>query len=360
MVSVHRTFVPAIEHLESRLVPSSVMLRGRRYSPPPTPQDWYARTFADKAIAAEVRAAHADGVVTKGEVQLIFELADDNGLTAKEVKSLLALPANADYLGLTDPLEYVAERMAWSLAVTTEADAAEPLIAKYLLGTVRPKASGVYVQTDGTLFVDGISYTDIHQGAAPDCGLLAGFAAVALQNPDKVLERFTDNGDGTWFVSFYGGSTVRYWVTVDAWLPTHPDGTQVYAKVVDGELWVALLEKAWFQQEGTRHGYTEPVGIWTYRVTRTLFGLTSKHTGMGATESVVAAALERGGLVYFHSTWTAASPVVNNHVYVAVGYDSATGEWQLFNPWGMPPRRLAVEYPGVVSLTWAEMQGYFE
>lgn len=353
-------FQPAVEALEPRLVPSSFMSRGRRYSPPPVPSDWYTKKFLDKDVAAQVRSAHADGVITKGELQVIFELADDDGLTAREVKSLHAIAANADYLGLTDPLEYVAERIAWSLAVTKEADSADPLVAKWLLGTVRPKAAGVYQQTDGTLFVDGISFTDIHQGAAPDCGLLAGFAVIALTHPDKVLERFVDNEDGTWFVSFYGGSIARYWVAVDSYLPTNADGTQTYAKVVDDELWVALLEKAWFQFAGTSRGYTAPSGIWTHRVTRNMFGVTSAHTTVQSQEWRAVAGFAGGVPVYFHSTWTAGQPVVNNHVYVAVGYNSATGKWTLFNPWGMPPRRLSVEYPGTVELTWAEMRLYFE
>ena len=76
-------------------------------------------------------------------------------------------------------------------------------------GRRRPTAS-----VGGALFVNGISYTDVAQGAVGDCYLVAALAGIARFSPQTIQQMFTDNGDGTFTVRFYRNGVADY-VTVD-------------------------------------------------------------------------------------------------------------------------------------------------
>src|SRR5262249_41469642 len=126
-----------------------------------------------------------------------------------------------------------------NLAVGSTGTQLEKLVDKWFLGTDHPTASG-YHQVTGSLFgASGPLYTDIQQGGLGDCGLMSSLAEVAYRSPSTITSMFIVNGDSTYTVRFYHGTTARY-VTIDSQLPTGEAGTP-------NGLWVALAEKAYAQ-----------------------------------------------------------------------------------------------------------------
>ena len=47
------------------------------------------------------------------------------------------------------------------------------------------------------------SYTDVNQGYLGDCYFLSSLGEVALQDPSKIENNITNNGNGTYGVEFY-------------------------------------------------------------------------------------------------------------------------------------------------------------
>lgn len=140
---------------------------------------------------------------------------------------------------------------------------------------------------EATLYSDArgegadIAPGDVDQGTLGDCVALAGFAAVAAQNPDLIRNAIRDNGDGTYTVTFWkqrepGHIWEPEWstetVTVDAKVPLDDNGHPIYADVNDGELWVAILEKAWAETHG---GYQAINGDTSFGPLEALTGRTS-------------------------------------------------------------------------------------
>ena len=128
----------------------------------------------------------------------------------------------------------------------------EKLVNKWFLGLDRPTAGGAYRQVAGQLFVNGATYTDIHQGYLGDCYFMSSLGEVALKNQAAITNMFIVNGDGTYTVRFYHNGVAEY-VTVDSYLPTNSGGALIYANRganynnASNELWTALAEKAYVQ-----------------------------------------------------------------------------------------------------------------
>jgi hypothetical protein len=162
----------------------------------------------------------------------------------------------------------------------------------WLTGAEPPKEGGHRGLPDlgddeATLYSDArgegadIAPGDVDQGTLGDCVALAGFAAVAAQNPELIRNAIRDNGDGTYTVTFWkqrepGHIWEPEWttetVTVDAKVPLDEKGRPIYADVNDGELWVAILEKAWAE---TRGGYQAINGDASFGPLEALTGRTS-------------------------------------------------------------------------------------
>ncbi|MBE2248151.1 MAG: hypothetical protein IAE78_01300 [Myxococcus sp.] len=115
----------------------------------------------------------------------------------------------------------------------------------------------------GPLFANGVSMHDVQQGSLANCYFPAAVAAVARARPALIQKLFTDNGDGTFTVTFTQrdwdtGRTKKVPITVDGDLWTRPDkGTPVYGRGGTDhrpeamELWFPLLEKAYAQWKGS-------------------------------------------------------------------------------------------------------------
>lgn len=254
------------------------------------------------------------------------------------------------------------------------------LVGKWFLGTDRPDIGAVnadYRYAAGSLFQNGVEFTDIRQGAAGDCYLLASLASVALQNPQAIEEMFIDNRDGTFTVRFFvdrvGTPSVELddvdvvdYVTVDRYLPAYGPGHARFAGVgglvqyASGELWVALVEKAYAQiAESGRLGRTAEntyLGLnggasanarehitgqdVRYFVTfdngEASLGLPGGASTPIETHTALVNAFENGGMITLNSGYGGTHPdVIWGHVYTVVGYDSTTQEFEIFNPWGV-------------------------
>src|SRR5262249_12393092 len=115
-------------------------------------------------------------------------------------------PANATYQGA--PLG--------NLRAGASAAQFQKLVNKWFLGLYRPQAvSGPpYQKAAGNLFVNGPAVNDVRQGELSDCYFLAALGELAQDRPQAIKDMFTDNGDGTFTVRFFNGTTPEY-VTVD-------------------------------------------------------------------------------------------------------------------------------------------------
>lgn len=158
-----------------------------------------------------------------------------------------------------------------SLGAGSSPETLEKLIDKWLLGgdmpspatagdsaTGTPKAvTATYAKSTGPLFVDGISVTDVNQGTAGDCYLIAAMGGIAVTRPEALQSMFVENtaidGTRTWGVRFFDAGGKPQWVTVNDMLPVPTEGSGVVAfagpanKDLNGEIWVPLMEKAYAQ-----------------------------------------------------------------------------------------------------------------
>jgi hypothetical protein len=266
-----------------------------------------------------------------------------------------------------------------NLAVGSTATQLSDLIGKWVLGTDLPSST---VNMDGTFSVSystsskplfgssGPSMNDVNQGYLGDCYLLSSLAEVACQNPGDITSMFTSNGNNTYGVKFYVNGTAEY-VTVNNSLA---DGGTIFNSGAD--LWASLAEKGYaqLQASGVVTGNSVNYGnSWStignggapemaleeitgaskisdyvangssfYNVVyNSSFAETSYSSGdtTAAVTKVLATDLASGDDVVL-SSWTNATDsagkqtLVASHAMSIYGYDSATGNFEIRNPWG--------------------------
>jgi hypothetical protein len=271
-----------------------------------------------------------------------------------------------------------------NLGVGTNATQLSELIGKWYLGTDLPNAtvrmSGVsafsvtYRTVTAPVFaVGGPSMTDVNQGYLGDCYLLSALAEVAKNNPSIITSMIQDNGNNTYGVRFYVGGK-EDWVTVNNALA---NGGQVFNSGTD--MWASLVEKAYAQIQAsgvitgnsavnygdawstignggmpdfalqevsgataiteyyasgkTWSQYTYSPEVPSYQATGSS-GLTTA-TILGN----LTAAISKGYDIILTSRTNAydsagKQTLVANHAMSVIGYDSATGNLIIRNPWG--------------------------
>lgn len=246
-------------------------------------EKWVAK-IKDVGLKSSVSVAIADKSISYGDLEsILLSVRDLNAIDSLELKGLKVLtkqlPIYTDNKYLSDifsniTLQNDANRY-WtggqasridigSLSANSGLATYDRIVDKWLYGRDLPSItvsgdaklgftggfSYPYKIANGSLFVDGIDATDINQGYAGTCYFLAVLQAIAGANPDHIESMFEDNGNGTFGVRFYVDGEEK-WVTVNSELPTNNLGRLVYAgsenKDPDGELWVALAEKAYAQ-----------------------------------------------------------------------------------------------------------------
>lgn len=229
---------------------------------------------------------------------------------------------------------------------------------------------------DGEIIVDGIELTDIEQGYVADCYLCAALGSIALHNPEYIENMITDNGNGTYTVSF-GGELGD--VTVDDDFPINQDGNVVYAQTTgDGttpELWVAIIEKA-FAQAHSENSYQGIEFGWPSNAIAHITGQTNFTVDAPSafTPQSLQAALNNGQSV------TALTPkdpdgagkgksvtpdgLVFNHAYVItdVRQNAKTGEWEVvvYNPHRSDPNTNDGQDDGFTVLTMEQFNTNFQ
>lgn len=260
------------------------------------------------------------------------------------------------------------------------------------LDAERPETTGPsykYTQMPGVAFIQGegdaheVDVNDIFQGGLGDCYFMAGIAAVARTDPQRIRSMIEENADGTFSVyvwkhnyqweeeqvdedGFFTPTVKATKVVVDGQFPATYGTSPSYAKfgdskTVDGkelhELWPMILEKAYAKHKGS---YKKIEGGWASTPISFFSGQDAvvDHDPKGLSETqlkkILAEATKKGyptTLGVPKSGGNSSLNLYGNHYYIFVGLD-AEGNALLRNPWGSshPPR----------GLTMAELKKYFD
>lgn len=267
-----------------------------------------------------------------------------------------------------------------NLAAGASATQLSELNGKWFLGTDLPSSqvsmdgsnfSVSYSAVNKPLFAStGPSMSDINQGYLGDCYLLSSLAEVAKQNSADISSMFTSNGNNSYGVRFYVNGTAEY-VTVNNSLA---NGGNEFNSGAD--LWASLAEKAYAQLQASgvvtgnyiadgnswstignggapemaleeitgASAITDFYGSgssWSKVVYNSSFNVTSYTSGSSTASvlSTLAADLAKGDDVILSSYTNAAdssgrTTLVADHAMSIYGYDSATGNLEVRNPWG--------------------------
>jgi hypothetical protein len=263
-----------------------------------------------------------------------------------------------------------------NLAAGAGATQLSRLIGKWFDGTDLPNS---YV-TEGSSYTisysnstspvfgaSGPSWNDVNQGYLGDCYFLSSLAEVAYKNSSVISQMFTDNGNGTYGVRFYINGAAEY-VTVNMALANGGSKFNYGTNI-----WASLAEKAYAQLQaggdytgngGTGGNSWTTIGnggmpedalavitgatkITDYSSTGTswscgdyfsyepwTYNLTTNYV-----QSCLVTDLAEGDDVILTS-WSDAkdasgkTTLVSGHAFSIYGYDSATGMFQIRNPWG--------------------------
>lgn len=321
----------------------------------------------DYSVYNAVSSRISDGKIDRNDMISIIRSTKDYGSADSwEVGDLRDIVKDANAFGLANYVKNLANKVVNSdvantksgignLASGSSASQIESLVGKWFLGNDRPDiASGYsYKYASGSLFQNGISYTDVKQGNLANCYFVASLGSAAHQKQSYIQDMFIDNGDGTFTVQFFKNGVSDY-VTVDRYLPTTTGGYAAYAgwgggayNESDNELWVALAEKAyaqlnesgWIGQDNT-NSYSGIEYGWPNIVMKQVTGLETGSSNIAINNIVNAYNSDKmvvlntnpgdGNKTYLDPD----SKVVANHSYVMTGYNSVTKQFQLYNPWG--------------------------
>lgn len=314
----------------------------------------------DYTVENAVSSSLSDGKISRNEmINILRSTKDAGGVVADEVTDLRNI-ANSAEMQMDDYVRVLSKKAVFGNVANTKSGIGnlsagmsdtkmEQLVGKWFYGNDRPTiGSGqTYRYTSGSLFQNGISYTDVDQGAVGDCYYLASLGAAAHQKTSKIQDMFIDNGDGTFTVKFYKNGAADY-VTVDRYLPTNGSGYFVYANNSSGkkyndasnELWVALAEKAyaqvneegWIGQDGT-NSYAGIAFGWPKNAMNHVTGLSTSQSNISISDIVSKYNANRMVALNTNASGTAAG-IVDNHSYVMVGYNATTNRFKLYNPHG--------------------------
>ncbi|MFN7873093.1 MAG: C2 family cysteine protease, partial [Cyanobacteriota bacterium] len=260
------------------------------------------------------------------------------------------------------------------------------LPTNFVGGDTASSAGGLtfsYSTATGNLFQNGISFSDIAQGQAGTCYLLAAASSLANNQSGLISDLFRDNGDGTFGVRFYSSSRNEFWVTVNRALPTVGGSLALAgnsARSLNGELWVALLEKAYaqanetglFGRSITANSYRYVEGGWEDALTH-LSGATTASvsayyssanwqsainnlTTWNSLRSNAIAAFNAGRSLWVGSFGNTTGSngktnLVSGHAFAVTGFNAATGNFILANPWGSS----ASSWNHQFEVTWQQL-----
>jgi hypothetical protein len=370
----------------------------------------FDKNFLDPTVRSMTRLDYFQGgSITHDDMMQIYSVISTDGVesaipykgtvSASELNDLKQIVSNNWPLSMDSVTKYFASRIALgdpanghyqgaalgNLAAGATSDHLTRLIDKWFHGTDVPSLTGFtdahYFDGNvmgGHLFVlGGPRFYDVSQGKTGDCYFLAALGEVAKVSPSTVQNMFTDNGDGTWVVKFYRGSTPVY-VTVNDVLPTESNGTAYFADWGGGYfdsysniLWVALAEKAycqlnesgWTGQDGT-NSYKGIAGGYAadafYQITGHPASDTDVTSYLGIVDSQddFASAFNHGKAIVLASKGDDTNSfIVHSHGYMVVGYDAVKKQYELYNPWGL---NADATHPDTVWETWPAIRHDFD
>lgn len=200
-----------------------------------------------------------------------------------------------------------------------------------------------YDEISGDLFNPGSDGQDVHpndvrQGTLGDCYLIASLAELALQHPDLIHNMVAANEDGTYTVTLYDESINEYVeVRVSNMFPTD-SGSPYYAKISDdGELWPAVIEKAYAQYFGpSSYESIEGglAGIALQRLTGGQIAIYYDADQMELTFDSFADHFTNGDAIAVGGATENDLDVLQRHAYYVVAVDRDHRTVTIRNPWG--------------------------
>ena len=333
----------------------------------------------DAALGSLTQSLDADGSISRLDmIQILRSVGSDDGVVdAVEFADLKTIITNAAALKMASYVETLARDVVYgsvantyyqgtalgNLAAGSSSTVLTKLVDKWFLGADHPGTTiGTYTLSNGTLFVNGPSHTDMDQGQLGDCYFISSMGSLADASAAAVQNMFIDNGDNTWTVRFYAGGVADY-VTVDRYLPAS-SGTLVYAGYgmsaasTSTELWIPLAEKAYAQWNETgkegRDGknlYSSIASGWMADVYGQVLGKSAASYSISTSgnSTVLANAMTNKFAVTIGTiSGTLSYGLYGNHAYDVIGYNSTTDAYTLYNPWG-------TNQP-TASLTYAQLQ----
>ncbi len=178
--------------------------------------------------------------------------------------------------------------------------------------------------------------------------MLSSLAEIAYNDPGVIESMFTANDNGTYTVRLYDDQnnindplTVEY-LTVDDRLP---NGGQNYDNPVisDGNfvvLWAALAEKAYAEVHPAPYGVPYTGGYGDINGGDPAYALAA-FTGMATEDNWANSGTVESALLQYDLPCLCtpknpdSSDLVGSHCYAVLNYDSSSGQFLFYNPWGL-------------------------
>jgi len=328
--------------------------------------DWISTNITDAGLQTIIRNRSADGILDRNDMLAIFRdggLTDGGIIDAAEQTSLRTLVTNGSRFRVPDYVQFLSQRVTDSIFTNMSVSQFDSsLVGRWFLGTVAPtpqfnSTTLTYVQVQGNLY--GSSgrpvIGDIDQRRFGDCAFLAALGATfAPQSSDAGNQRsaviesmIIDNGDNTYTVRFYDGSTPQ-WVSVDRRVP-FGNGSW-YGAAANGStdpnnsnnvLWAPLVERAYAQWREWREGQPgyNLIGNGDNLV-RPLQFVTGRTATNYSTSSITFAtiqtALSSGRAVETGRLGANSTYIVGGHAYSVTNAYVSNGQQRITvrNPWG--------------------------
>jgi hypothetical protein len=340
----------------------------------------------DPTLAALTQSLDADGSISRADMIAILrsvESESDGVVDSQDMSDLKTILSSSSTLnivnyaivlgkdvvyGSTANSTYLGSSLG-NLAVGSTSAKLEKLIDKWFYGTDLPVTTYSYdTATSGTLYgSSGPSHTNEYQGNLGDCYLLSALGTVADSSASAIKNMIVDNGDGTWTVRFYYNGTADY-VTVNSQLPVNSSGKLIFdgygtsPTSTSNVLWLELIEKAYAQwnetgktgRDTTTNSYSAIEGGWMGDVYQQVLGyaptIYSQSTTSSTAKQLLINAIAAGEAVTIGTksfNFDSATGLYGNHAYAVIAYNSSTGKFTLYNPWGS-------DQPS--QLTWSQLQ----
>ena len=362
-----------------------------------TPTPGLMSKLTDAGIKADMLTALADGAVSHAEVLKVLQDAAKAGITGEELADLRTIVSYWQTAGSTmtsydhftmDAVvngnvanqwyhggAATAQTLGNMVVGSTEAQA-NMLIGKWELGTDLSALSVRNTKYKDASLVKGVTLagkvdlptalfgatgspqiTDIRQGYIGDCYLLTSLNCMVAMEPNAIKDMIADNGDGTYGVRFYSGSTGQeQWVTVNKSLVVD-GGWGNLVNEQGGALWTKVIEKGYvqFQELDTSlhsgqasadsnnwgsiagGGFSEPLIEMTGKGVVAEYNANSSN--WDSYKSNFIAAINNGQEVWVGSYKetrgaNTAKDFIGWHAFAITGYDVASGNFVVTNPWG--------------------------